>query len=141
MRISDWSSDVCSSDLVFAANLPALPARGQLAVVLEPAQHELRLVGQQLAIEHRRELLAVVVFEFVGLWLDHVVGLCVVTLRHLAARSGPVSTSISGRSSVLIGSRARKMRERPVLIGLSVRCALSHSLQPSLSLRVISVPG
>src|SRR3546814_11836545 len=43
-----------------AADLPALPARGKLAVVLEPAQHELRLVGQQLAIEHRRELLAVV---------------------------------------------------------------------------------
>src|SRR3546814_16790370 len=79
MRISDWSSDVCSSDLVFAANLPALPARGQLAVVLEPAQHELRLVGQQLAIEHRRELPAVVVVEFVGMWLDHVVGFCVVT--------------------------------------------------------------
>src|SRR3546814_7134594 len=93
MRISDWSSDVCSSDLDaareirrqqrtlaaahdLAADLPALPARGKLAVVLEPAQHELRLVGQQLAIEHRRELLAVVVVEFVGLWLDHVVGLC-----------------------------------------------------------------
>src|SRR3546814_9029356 len=41
-----------------------------------------------------RQLLAVVVVEFVGLWLDHVVGLCVVTRRHLAARSGPVSTSI-----------------------------------------------
>src|SRR3546814_2377235 len=129
MRISDWSSDVCSSDLDaareirrqqrtlaaahdLAADLPALPARGKLAVVLEPAQHELRLVGQQLAIEHRRELLAVVVVEFVGLWLDHVVGLCVVTRRHLAARSGPVSTSISGRSSVSVASRARKMRER-----------------------------
>src|SRR3546814_10323607 len=131
MRISDWSSDVCSSDLQrtlaaahdFAANLPALPARGQLAVVLEPAQHELRLVGQQLAIEHRRELLAVVVVEFVGLWLDHVVGLCVVTRRHLAARSGPVSTPISGRSYVSIASRARKMRERTVPIGQSMRRA------------------
>src|SRR5690606_33018981 len=104
---------------------PALPARDQLAVVLEPAQHELGLVGQQLAIEHRRQLLAVVVVEFVGLWLGHVVGLCIVARRHRAARSGPVSTSISGRSSASMASRARKMRERTVPMGQSMRWAIS----------------
>src|SRR3546814_1001824 len=33
MRISDWSSDVCSSDLRAPARSPALPADGQSGIV------------------------------------------------------------------------------------------------------------
>src|SRR3546814_536940 len=43
MRISDWSSDVCSSDLILAEGLPhhAAPAR------LEGAHHVVFLVGRR----------------------------------------------------------------------------------------------
>src|SRR3546814_13591648 len=58
----------------FAANLPALPARGQPAVVLAPAQPELRLVGPQLALEPRREMLAGVGGGVGGLGLEQLVG-------------------------------------------------------------------
>src|SRR3546814_10090945 len=37
MRISDWSSDVCSSDLVAAARAPFMPELGHRPA-LEPAQ-------------------------------------------------------------------------------------------------------
>src|SRR5690606_13913397 len=105
-------------------DLPALPAARQGGVVLQPAQHEARLVGRQLAVEHRRELLAVVPLELVRIRHDlEVVG--VFLLHHLVARSALVSSSINGLSSWSIASRARKMRERTVPTGQPIRWAIS----------------
>src|SRR3546814_15284479 len=39
MRISDWSSDVCSSDLSAARRPPAGPRRGCIAGVARPVLH------------------------------------------------------------------------------------------------------
>src|SRR5690606_42109972 len=43
-----------------AADLPALPAGGEFGVVLQASQHEARLVGRKLAVQHRRQLPAMV---------------------------------------------------------------------------------
>src|SRR5690606_10644438 len=107
-----------------AADLPALPAGGELAIVLQPAQHELRLVGRQLAVEHRRQLLAVVDVQLVRVG-DDLQGFVVVDGSHRATRSDLLSLSSKGFISWSIASRARKMRERTVPIGQSMRWAIS----------------
>ena len=107
-----------------AADLPAFPAGGEFAVVLQPAQHELRLVRRQLAVEHRRQLLAVVDVQLVRVG-DDLQGFVVVDGSHRATRSDLLSLSSKGFISWSIASRARKMRERTVPIGQSMRWAMS----------------
>src|SRR3546814_5942488 len=50
MRISDWSSDVCSSDLVTIGALPV----GELAPVLHEPVSAHRRVGAHLGFQHHR---------------------------------------------------------------------------------------
>src|SRR3546814_20400058 len=50
MRISDWSSDVCSSDLVTIGALPV----GELAPVLHEPVSAHRRVGAHLGFKHHR---------------------------------------------------------------------------------------
>src|SRR3546814_11204578 len=45
MRISDWSSDVCSSDLLFLVGVDNEDDVGQAAHVLDAAQRQLELVA------------------------------------------------------------------------------------------------
>src|SRR3546814_7766401 len=61
MRISDWSSDVCSSDLIGIGLFPAVPrqARLRLAVDEAPVVHaDVELLGdrQERSEEHTSEL-------------------------------------------------------------------------------------
>jgi hypothetical protein len=46
-----------------AQQLPALLAAGQFGVVLHPAQQEARFIGAQLAIDQRRQLLAMALVQ------------------------------------------------------------------------------
>src|SRR3546814_6194924 len=48
MRISDWSSDVCSSDLALAVDLLGDVGRGQLAIMRLAAGHRHGVVEQNL---------------------------------------------------------------------------------------------
>jgi hypothetical protein len=44
-----------------AAQLPALPAAGQVGVVLETAQQKARLVGRQVAVHQGGQLLEIMI--------------------------------------------------------------------------------
>ena len=106
----------------FARKLPALPAFGQFAVVLQAPQQEPRLVGRERAVHQRGKLLPVMQVDLV----DDRPGCCIVCLiAHRLTRSRCVPVSSNGRSSTSIASRARKMRERTVPIGHCIRSAIS----------------
>src|SRR3546814_1983759 len=51
MRISDWSSDVCSSDLARRLRHPAAHPEGQCALVLSGDRYARRLAGRAVALE------------------------------------------------------------------------------------------
>src|SRR3546814_17553018 len=73
MRISDWSSDVCSSDLLAGADVGfgRLDARGERgAAFLQPvglAARGFRLLFEQRAARHRRRRLLLGVDELFAL--------------------------------------------------------------------------
>src|SRR3546814_10603462 len=66
MRISDWSSDVCSSDLLLHLRHPAVAMQGDVAAGLARGRRPLgqraaerlhgQIVGQQRSEEHTSEL-------------------------------------------------------------------------------------
>src|SRR3546814_18810365 len=59
MRISDWSSDVCSSDLITAlGQFDRQPPHRQMRTLLKPQQHPLLLTRQNplLVAAHRTGL-------------------------------------------------------------------------------------
>ena len=84
----------------------------QFGVVFHAPQQETRLVGGQVAVHQRGQLLEIVIVDLVG--------------SHVRARSRvALWVSTKGRSSTSMASRARKMRERTVPIGQSIFCAIS----------------
>ena len=95
-----------------------------VGVVLQPAPQEPRLILRQLAVEHRRQLLAVVQLELVRVGAE-LKGIDVVGRAHRVTRSTSRSLSIRGLSSRSIASRARKIRDRTVPIGQPMRSAIS----------------
>src|SRR3546814_7290743 len=54
MRISDWSSDVCSSDLIAASQAEAQAAAARLAMARNDAIAEARAAGAQIAAAQSR---------------------------------------------------------------------------------------
>src|SRR3546814_6315653 len=57
MRISDWSSDVCSSDLIIEANLFAKTDRCRIAAVLPTnAEFQIRAGGAAAVLGDRNQL-------------------------------------------------------------------------------------
>ncbi len=99
-------------------------AAGQLVVVLEPAQQEARLVGGQLAIDQRRQLLPVVQFEFVGGIARRRIDAAGNIHARLLSRVA-LAVSSRGRNCASMASRARNIRERTVPIGHPIFCAIS----------------
>ncbi|MNM65188.1 hypothetical protein D3C81_766170 [compost metagenome] len=90
------------------------------------AHQEARLVCPQLAVDQRRQLLAMA-------FVQALPGGRLVVVRFVVRNAGHIRLfsrvalpmSNSGRSSVSIASRARKIRERTVPIGHPIFCAIS----------------
>ncbi len=94
--------------------------------MLHPPQQEARFIGAQLAIDQGRQLLAMALVQalpggrlMVLRFVERVTG----HTRLFSRVALPMSNS--GRSSVSIASRARKIRERTVPIGHPIFCAIS----------------
>ncbi len=90
------------------------------------AQQEARLIGTELAIDQGRQLFAVALVQALpggGLVVLRFVQGTVGHTRLFSRVALPMSSS--GRSSVSIASRARKIRDRTVPIGHPIFCAIS----------------
>src|SRR3546814_3593291 len=81
MRISDWSSDVCSSDLLIAREISALLTLG----VHLPLNHHLRGDARMISANHPQRILAAQPFI-----TDHDILKCIVKRMADMERSGHV---------------------------------------------------
>ncbi|KAG1307141.1 hypothetical protein G6F63_016523 [Rhizopus arrhizus] len=98
--------------------------------MLHAAQQEARFIGAQLAVDQGRQLFAVALVQALpgrGLmvlrFVERIAGQIAGHTRLFSRVALPMSNS--GRSSVSIASRARKIRERTVPIGHPIFCAIS----------------
>src|SRR3546814_11895282 len=95
MRISDWSSDVCSSDLLIAREISALLTLG----VHLPLNHHLRGDARMISANHQQRILAAQPFI-----TDHDILKCIVKRMADMERAGHVGWRIDNSEGLRVGA-------------------------------------